>query len=637
MFVRFSWHSLCAIATVFVFLSGLAASLAFAAAPVQVLKPDTVSTVDGYNGPGDTTTPIPVTDTSVPFTKGLRVSRASIGEVSYAAALRWSTIKPIKKGDLLVATFYVRNTTAARGALNIDVTFQLSGEPYTPTLTTATPVDTVTWKKYAVPFRANQDYPVGGSTLQMRYALAVQAFEVGGVAIANYGPVPVAIPKTIADGFAYYYPGRGDAKAAWRTAALARIEANRKGNMTVRVVDKAGKPVPGATVKITQTQTPFVWGTATSAISLVCKVDVGDSAMPCPKLDQLDRKPVSTADFRKLRKELLQNFNGASFYNDLKWPEWYYDKPLALAGIAWMKRNKLPLVRGHNLIWPAFEPDYQMPRDLINRTTTPTAATKVIADHFKDELTTLRGQVTEWDVVNEPFNNYDIQGRVASPNVKAVKGLLGPSAVATWFKDARRLDPKALIFLNDFGIFENFNPTKQANDVALVKYIKSLGAPIDGIGFQGHFGASGPVFKDMQRVIDDFSPLVKTFSVTEFDFETLDPKLQADLMGDVMTFVYGQPKFNQFQMWGFWEGDHWLGSAPIYNRDWSLKPSGVVWQALTRKTWRTNTSGVSSAAGVLSRKAFYGIYKISVTVAGKTCDTVANFSKAGEVLARGKC
>jgi GH35 family endo-1,4-beta-xylanase len=618
------------------FFTGVLANVVNAA-EIQVLQTDTVATVGGYNGAGDNVTPVSVTEATLPFRKALRVSRATVGENSYAAAMLWTSVTPIKKGDLLIATMYLRNVTPQQGTLNIDLTFQLKDDPYTPTLSSTTPVDTQTWRKYAIPFRAIQDYPAGKSTLQIRYSLAIQSFDVGGVAITNFGQVAQAIPTSISNRFAYYYPGRGDAKATWRTAALARIAAIRRGNMTVRVVDAGGRTIPNAAVSVQQTQSPFVWGTAASAISLVCKVDPADSNRPCPTLDQFDNKPVTPADYRKLRAELLKNFDAGSFYNDLKWTDWHNDQQIALDGIAWMKRNKLPLSRGHNLIWPSFEPDYLMPQDIINRATPAADVKRVIAEHFAQELGVLRGQIPEWDVVNEPFSNTDIQGRLASPNVTAIKGVLTPSAVATWFSDARRLDPKARLFLNEYGIFENYNPAKQGNTVALVKYIQKLGAPVDGIGFQGHFGASGPVFSDMQRVIDEFSPLVKTFSVTEFDFETLDPKLQGDLMEDFMTFIYGQPKFNQFQMWGFWDGDHWLGNAPLYKRDWTLKPSGAVWQRLARNTWRTRANGLTDSKGVYQLNAFYGTYKIAVTVNGKTCATNANFARSGELVAQASC
>jgi endo-1,4-beta-xylanase len=615
------------------FMTGLVA----AQTPVPVLQSDTVASVEGYKDPGDNVTAIAISDPAVPFTTALKVSRAKPSDITYAATLLWTSRTAIKKGDLLVATFSIRNTAPQRGPLNLDITFQLKDTPYTPTLSTAAPVDTSIWRTYAVPFRAIQDYAIGSTSLQIRYSIQAQTFDVGGVAVTNYGQVSRVIPATISNTFAYYYPGRGDPKAAWRIAALKRIDAVRKGDMTLRVVDQAGRPVPNATFKLEQTNSPFVWSSAASAISLVCKVEAGDSTRPCPALDQQDGSTLTSADYRRLRRELLANFNGGSFYNDLKWTDWYYDQQIALDGIGWMKRNKLPLTRGHNLIWPSFEPDYLMPRDVITRNTPAADVKRVINEHFAQILGALKGQIPEWDVVNEPFSNTDIQGRLASPNVKAIKGVLPVSAVATWFRDARKYDANAVLFLNDYGILENFNPAKLGNDVALVKYVQKRGSPVDGLGFQGHFGASGPVFGDMQSAIDAFSPLVKTMSVTEFDFETLDPKLQADLTGDVMTFIYSQPKFNLFQMWGFWDGDHWLGNGPLYNRDWTLKPSGAVWQKLIRQTWRTKASGKSDVAGIYKLNAFFGTYKVTVTVGAKSCVTEAVFAKAGDVVVKGGC
>jgi endo-1,4-beta-xylanase len=623
---------------VFVFLLFfLASSFAAAETAEQILQPDTVLTVEGYKEDADKVTQIAVSDVSVPFKTALRVSRAKPSDITYASALLWNARKPVKKGDLLVATFYLRNTSPKNGPLKLDITFQLKDEPYTPTLVTSAPVDTTTWQKYAVPFRAIGDYPAGGSTLQIRYSLVAQAFEVGGVAVANYGQMQSPIPAAIAESFDYYYPDRGNAQAQWRIAALKRIDDLRKGDITLRVVDRKGQPMPDARLKLEQINSPFVWSTATSAISLTCNVDTGDSTRPCPTLDQLNAAPVTPENYRRLRKELLANFNGASFYNDLKWADWHNDQQIALDGIAWMKRNKLPLTRGHALIWPGFEPDYLMPKEIINRKTSPADARLVIAKHFAQILGTLKGQIPEWDVINEPFSNTDIQGRLASPNVKPIKGLLPVSSVAEFFKTARKADPDAMLFLNDFAILDNLNPAKLENDVALVKLIKKRGGPIDGIGFQGHFGASGPVFTDMQKAIDAFAPLVKTMSLTEFDFETLDPALQRDLTEDVMTFIYSQPKFNLFQMWGFWDGDHWLGNGPLFNRDWSLKPSGEVWQKLTQQTWRTSTNAVTDQRGEAKLGAFFGTYKVSITAGGKTCETQAPFVKAGELVVTGEC
>lgn len=332
--VRFPWRGAVAAAALVISMMTALANIAHVQAAVPVLPSDTVGSVGGYSGAGDSVRRIAVTGTALPFTRALRVFRKSNGAYGYSAAMIWPSVKAVKKGDLLVATFYLRNVAANRKPLALDVSFQLSDAPYTFALSALAPVDTQSWQKYAIPFRANQDYPAGVSSFQIRYGLSIQTFDAGGLSVLNYGPVADPIPQSISDGFAYYYPGRGVAKAPWRMAALARIKAVRKGDMTVRVVDAGGRAVAGAAVNVVQTRSPFIWGTAASAISLVCKVDPGDSNRPCPTRDQQGDKPVTPADYRKLRKALLQNFNGGSFYNDLKWPDWRNDQRLALDGIA---------------------------------------------------------------------------------------------------------------------------------------------------------------------------------------------------------------------------------------------------------------------------------------------------------------
>jgi len=71
-----------------------------------------------------------------------------------------------------------------------------------------------------------------------------QTIEIGGISMVNLGTnMDVAqVPCT-----RITYPGQ-EPDAPWRKAAADRIEKYRKADLTVRVVDKDGKPVPGATI-----------------------------------------------------------------------------------------------------------------------------------------------------------------------------------------------------------------------------------------------------------------------------------------------------------------------------------------------------------------------------------------------------
>ena len=50
----------------------------------------------------------------------------------------------------------------------------------------------------------------------------------------------------------------------------------------------------------------------------------------------------------------------------------------------------------------------------------------------------MKGHVIEWDVVNEPVPEHDLTD------------ILGKSAMVTWYNAARKADPTALLFVNDY-------------------------------------------------------------------------------------------------------------------------------------------------------------------------------------------
>ncbi len=590
----------------------VAAALGAIAGQAQTATPllaaDTIATVGGYNdaAAGDAVKVVPAAGT--PFATALRINRAAAGTNSYDAALAWPTRAAVRKGDLLVATFYVRSLGDAGAALRLQPSFQLADAPYTASLLAGAPVDTGSWQRYAIPFRATIDYPSGAGSFQLRYGAARQAFEVGGITVESYGQV-ADIPPALAATFAFYYPDRGNPTAAWRTSALAAIEATRKTDLIVRVVDAAGRPVPAANVIVTMSASAFHWGSAVSANAVTCS-NRQRARRPCLNLPEADRL--------KYRAAAKTEFSELSLYNDLKWPEWEADPARALDAMTWVGQTGRAFARGHNLVWPGFEPDYKLPGDIRPGTPADMVAARTLA-HIADELGRTRGRVAEWDVVNEPYDNHDLQGRIATSAAPAIAGVLPTTAIIDWYKAAAIADPAARLFLNDYAIFDGLDPAHRAYDVALIDYLKAGGARVDAIGFQGHFGHSAPVFTDMTATLALFDPRVAAYAVTEFDFETIDPAMQADVMRDTMIFVFGSPKFTGFQMWGFWDGDHWLGSAPLFDRNWVLKPSGAVWRELRRK-WTTNVTLRADASGMARARVFKGTYNLRVVdAAGKVC------------------
>jgi endo-1,4-beta-xylanase len=237
----------------------------------QLLNPNTVDSVGGYNDPQDSVTKIAISDTTVPFREALQVKRVRSSANTYDAAMTWPTTGAVRKNDLLVATFYIRRASNSPAPLtSIEATFQLSDAPYTLSLQSNTSVDTTGWQRFTVPFYSTQDLASGVTSFQLRYGARGQNFDVGGVSVANYGQLTGVFPAALQSSFAFYYPGRADPKAAWRLAALENIEKFRKGNMTLRVVNPAGAAVPATRVRVEQVRSRFAWGSAAEARFLVC-------------------------------------------------------------------------------------------------------------------------------------------------------------------------------------------------------------------------------------------------------------------------------------------------------------------------------------------------------------------------------
>ncbi|ELR12169.1 multifunctional cellulase [Acanthamoeba castellanii str. Neff] len=113
----------------------------------------------------------------------------------------------------------------------------------------------------------------------------------------------------------------------------------------------------------------------------------------------------------------------------------------ALTALEWLANASI-LMRGHNLLWPSyrFMPPAAQGLDAAQ-------LDAFIRDHFANELNPTRGQCYQWDVINEPNSNYDVQ----------VDGLLSNQSIVEYYKLAQQLAPSVPLFLNDFSILASYN------------------------------------------------------------------------------------------------------------------------------------------------------------------------------------
>lgn len=513
---------------------------------------------------------------------------------------------PIKKGDLLLAVFYVRGEFMPNEQAKCVFVFEESKTPWAKSAEHIVEAE-AEWQKYYVAFSARSDYAPGEAQMGFQAGFGPQIVQIAGLRVMNfrhavkYGELPYT-PLT--------YRGRA-ATAEWRKEAEARIESYRKSTLTVFVHNAKGKKVVGAEVKIRQVRHAHGFGSAVDAATLF----------------------KDTMDGENYRSIIESSFNKVTLENDLKWANWDSRKPPKPEPFRWVLENELdvrgnvpmfpewprwegPLkphaeaaldwfrhrniaARGHTLLWPGWK---NLPKSLEALAGDPAKLKKAILDHIREQVTALKGQVTEWDVINEPYSNTDIQK------------ILGEEFLVDVFKAARDADPKARLFVNDYGILSHGASDTEHHD-SLYKTIQLLragGAPIGGIGMQGHFDKQLTPPTKVWETLDRFSAFGIPIQITEHDIDVLDEEAWADYTRDFMIACFAHPATNAFITWGFWEGRHWIPNAAFWTKDWKPRPAAKVWYDLVFKKWWTNLHSWTDYKGRTKAKCFLGDYIIEV-------------------------
>jgi GH35 family endo-1,4-beta-xylanase len=522
----------------------------------------------------------PVSAPFLPFGEVLSVKVSAPSPQPYNVQLSLPTAAPVRAGDMLAARFYVRRPAWSNPAARLDFVFERAGGDYRKSALLPVAAG-LRWRRVDLLFPAAASYPSGGANVNFRLGFGAQELELAGFSLVNCGRG--------GSGYAGFaagvkgYEGR-EPGAPWRAAAARRIDSLRKGRAEVRVVDAAGRPVGGASVRLLQTSHAFKFGSAISSKYLYAENREDDKA--------------------RYRALFLRLFNSATIENDLKWFYWAGERRAwADATAGWLAKNSIEL-RGHTLVWPGWE---HMPPGVAALAKDPEKLRAAIKAHITEEAAYYKGRAAEWDVLNEPLDH------------REVEALLGPAETAAWFKYARAADPAARLFVNEYGILDDGGLDAARQD-RYEKYISALlaaGAPVDGIGLQCHFGMDLTPPERLLAILDRYAKLGKPVRATEFDIAAADEQLQADYLRDFLTVMFSHPAVEGVTLWGFWEGVHSEPLPALYRKDWSKKKAALQLEDLLLKEWRSDISGASGKDGIFSERAFYGKYEVSAAFGGK--------------------
>lgn len=446
------------------------------------------------------------------------------------------------------------------------------------------------WQRIDLPITARRGFKAG----DVKFIIGVggtqpQVIELGGLQVLNYGKKinEQQLPFTRKT-----YEGR-ELNASWRKAATERIEKYRKGNLNIEVTYANGKPVKGANLDIKMQRHSYSFGTEVNSLFFA--------------------KSEGTPDGVKYREAVKKYFNEGVIGNGLKWIAWENPerRQEAIQTVQWLRDNHLK-VRGHNLVWPGWK---RLPKGLISVKDDPEKLRRLVREHITEEVSLLKGQLVDWDVTNETFGNKDLMD------------ILGKEEMIEWYKLTRQVDPAVKLYINENSVLTG---KKLDFYIDEIQYLIDHKAPLDGIGEQGHMSPMS-----IEQVWTNLNQLAKfnlPVKITEFDVVTPDEELQADWTRDFLTLIFSHPITEGFVMWGFWDGEHWLNDAPLFYKDWSLKPSGKVWSDLINKQWWTNVKGETGPDGHYQTRGFLGDYTVSIQSNGKTKTVSAALTREGSTI-----
>jgi endo-1,4-beta-xylanase len=192
---------------------------------------------------------------------------------------------------------------------------------------------------------------------------------------------------------------------------------------------------------------------------------------------------------------VTRQFSSISPENILKWeavhplPEQYAFEPVDRY-VAFGAAQGMAVV-GHVLLWHQQTPAWVIAGNGGDRPSRDALLGRLRA-HIGAVVGRYRGRIRGWDVVNEALDEDGTLRR--TPWLEAI----GEDYIAKAFEFAHAADPQAELYYNDYNLWK---PAKRDAAIRLVRRLRNLGLPVDGVGEQAHWGIDEPPLADIDATI----------------------------------------------------------------------------------------------------------------------------------------
>jgi len=297
----------------------------------------------------------------------------------------------------------------------------------------------------------------------------------------------------------------------------------------------------------------------------------------------------------------IKHFDTATSENDMKWslihpqPDQYNWEPADRFVDFAEKNNMVPI--GHCLIWHAQVPRWTF-RDDSGNLLTREALLARMKDHIMSVVGRYKGRVKGWDVVNEALRN---DGTLRKSRWVQIISEGSEEKeydfIAKAFEYAHQADPNAELYYNDYSL--DTEKEKCNGAVEIVKYLKSKGLRIDGVGIQMHSGLDYPDKESLEYSITALAATGVKVMITELDIRTrtrgyrgadisrinrqstsdsnaVDDETQQKLAQKYAelfsVFLKHKNDISRVTFWGVYDATSWIGGSPLlFDRNYQPK------------------------------------------------------------------
>src|SRR5579862_4839749 len=382
------------------------------------------------------------------------------------------------------------------------------------------------------------------------------------------------VPKTVAPAHTKAAPSAGKAVTTTTTPTATTTAPRPAPTSSAPAAHASAPPAPASSTTTTTAATPAASRPPAARQGQVLLGTAFQEGLV--QTDPTYRQQLLSHGYQVLTPEF-------EFYMDqVEKQPGQFDFSLPDAQVAFAQQNGLA-IRGHVLIW-----GMQLPGWLTNPAVPWTRATliPVLEQWITTMVSRYRGEIHEWDVVNEPLND----DGTLKPNLW--EQVIGPDYISLALEAAHAADPSALLYINEYST-EYLWPKSDAL-YALAQTLLAAGVPLDGIGFQVHSDTRWPVpYSDLMANMARFGALGLRTDITEMDVNTTyftgteAAKLaaEAQIYSDAARACEESPSCFTFTTWGFTDKVSWLGSAAEglpFDVNYQPKPAWAAIQAALR-------------------------------------------------------